>query len=63
MSHLSSSGKEQIGDNQTDFLKRAIEMLYGEYRPEQELEAFITHWGGTDPETFLRVLAEGQDED
>ncbi len=56
----------QEGQNRTKwphFLKRGLKMLYGEYRPDQEMKAFIARWGGGDRETLVRVLAEGQGED
>ena len=46
-----------------DFIQRGIEMLYGEYQPDQEVKEFIARWGGLDGETLVRALSEGQGED
>jgi hypothetical protein len=51
---------EQMQQTWSNYLNRGIEMLYGEYRPLQEMKAFLARWGGIDRETFVRVLAEGQ---
>ena len=63
MTQLSQHGKEQPRTTWPDFLKRGLEMLYGEYQPDQEMKEFRARWGGVDRETFMRVLAEGKDED
>ncbi len=63
MAHQSHNEWEQIRKKWPDFLKRGIEMLYGEYRPLQEMKAFIARWGEVDQETLVRVLAEGEGED
>ena len=54
--------KDQNSTEWTDIIKRGIEMLYGEYQPEQEMQEFIALWGGFDQETLVRVLTEGQGE-
>ncbi len=63
MTQLSQYGKDQPRTTWPDFLKRGREMLYGEYQPDQEMKEFRARWGGVDRETFMRVLAEGKDED
>jgi hypothetical protein len=63
MAHQSHMNKEQNRTEWSDFLKRGLKMLYGEYQPDQEMKAFIARWGGVDRKTLVRVLAEGQGED
>lgn len=60
MAHHYHDEWEQIRQNWPAFLKRGLAMLYGEYRPLQEMKAFLARWGGVDRETFVRVLANGQ---
>ncbi len=54
---------EQLRQPWPAYLNRGLEMLYGEYRPLQEMKAFLARWGGVDRETFVRVLANGQGEE
>ncbi len=63
MAHQSHNEWEQIRKKWPGFLKRGLAMLYGEYRPLQEMKAFLACWGGIDRETLVRVLAEGEGED
>jgi hypothetical protein len=60
MAHQSQNEKEQERTQWHANLKRGLNMLYGEYQPDQEMKAFLARWGGIDRETFVRVLAEGQ---
>jgi len=55
--------KKQNRTEWPDFMKRGLEMLYGEYQPDQEMKEFIARWGGFDREALVRALAEGQGED
>ncbi len=63
MAHQSYNEWEQLRKKWPAFLKRGLEMLCGEYRPLQEMKAFLARWGGVDRETLVRVLAEGEGED
>ena len=63
MAHQSNNEKEQHKVQWPDFIQRGIEMLYGEYQPDQEVKEFIARWGGLDKETLVRALSEGQGED
>lgn len=54
---------EQMQQKWPAYLKRGIDMLYGEYRPVEEMKAFLARWGGINLKTFVRVLSEGQDEE
>lgn len=63
MAHQSHNEWGQLRKKWPAFLKRGLAMLYGEYRPLQEMKAFLARWGGVDPETLVLVLAEGQGED
>jgi hypothetical protein len=63
MAHQAYDEWEQMRKKWPNFLKRGLEMLYGEYRPLREMKAFLARWGGVDRETFVRVLAEGEGED
>lgn len=63
MAHLSLNEKEPNGTAWPDFVKRGLEMLYGEHQPDQEMKEFIARWGGFDREALVRALAEGQGED
>ena len=46
-----------------DFIEHGFEMIYGEYIPAEQVEAFAKRWGGLNLENFVRALAEGQRED
>ena len=63
MTHLSLNEKEPNGTAWPDFVKRGLEMLYGEYQSDQEMKEFIARWGGFDREALVRALAEGHGED
>lgn len=63
MSHPPFRDEEYHRHPWPDFLKPALEMLYGEYQPDQEIREFIARWGGFDPETLARMLTQGHEED
>jgi len=63
MTHLPLNEKEPHGTAWPDFVKRGLEMLYGEHQSDQEMKEFIARWGGFDREALVRALAEGHGED
>ncbi len=64
MVHSSSNESEHDLPEWPAFIKAALEMLFGEYQPDREVRAFISHWGALDQEEVLaRVLSSGEDEE
>jgi hypothetical protein len=58
------SNEEEPGTSKwPDYIERGFEMIYGEYIPDSEVEAFASRWGGLEPENFVRALSEGQGEE
>lgn len=45
------------------FIEQGFEMMYGEFIPDEAVEAFASRWGGLAPENWQRALLEGQGED
>ncbi len=55
--------ERQSASQWPDFIEHGFEMIYGEYIPDEEVEAFAKRWGGLNLENFVRAIKEGQRED
>jgi hypothetical protein len=46
-----------------DYIARGFEMLYGEYIPPEDVEAFREQWGGLQLDNFVEALNHGEERD